>query len=148
MFPYGYLENPGRAMEQIFNSPLLLFYVLLMLLSIACFNYFGVSVTRTASSAARATIDSCRTICVWSVSMLLGWEHFIWLQLVGFVFLTVGMLMFNEVLVIKFWGYEKGTKEYLARMKTEGEVSLMKTGEENEKAERSESAEYEEVDQT
>ena len=38
-------------------------------LSIAAFNYCGISVTKHLSGAARATIDACRTLFIWAFSL-------------------------------------------------------------------------------
>lgn len=45
-------------------------------LSIAFFNFFGISVTKSLSGAARATIDACRTLFIWMFSLGIGWERF------------------------------------------------------------------------
>jgi hypothetical protein len=52
----------------------------LTVLSIACFNFFGVSVTKNLSGAARATIDACRTLLIWLFALRVGWERFHTLQ--------------------------------------------------------------------
>ena len=44
--------------------------------SIAAFNFFGISVTKNLSGAARATIDACRTLFIWMFSLSVGWERF------------------------------------------------------------------------
>ena len=44
--------------------------------SIAFFNFFGISVTKRLSGAARCTIDACRTLFVWMFSLYIGWENF------------------------------------------------------------------------
>ena len=59
------------------------------------FNFFGLSVTRTVSATARSTIDTCRTLFIWIVSLFLGWETFKWLQVVGFGLLVYGTFLFN-----------------------------------------------------
>ena len=61
------------------------------------FNFFGLSVTRTVSATARSTIDTCRTLLIWIVSLGLGWESFKWLQVVGFALLVYGTLIFNDI---------------------------------------------------
>lgn len=60
--------------------------------SIACFNGTGLAVTKMISATARSTIDSCRTLGIWLVSLALGWEQFKWLQVVGFALLVYGTL--------------------------------------------------------
>ena len=59
------------------------------------FNFFGLSVTRTVSATSRSTIDTCRTLFIWIVSLFLGWETFKWLQVLGFLLLVYGTFLFN-----------------------------------------------------
>jgi hypothetical protein len=59
------------------------------------FNFFGLSVTRTVSATSRSTIDTCRTLFIWIVSLFLGWETFKWLQVLGFALLVYGTFLFN-----------------------------------------------------
>lgn len=69
----------------------------LIMISIGGFNFFGLSVTRSVSATARSTIDTCRTLFIWMVSLALGWETFKWLQILGFVLLVYGTFLFNEI---------------------------------------------------
>lgn len=62
------------------------------------FNFFGLSVTRTVSATSRSTIDTCRTLFIWIVSLGLGWESFKWLQVVGFALLVYGTFLFNDII--------------------------------------------------
>jgi hypothetical protein len=52
-------------------------------------------VTRSVSATSRSTIDTCRTLFIWLVSLGLGWETFKWLQVVGFVLLVYATFLFN-----------------------------------------------------
>lgn len=61
------------------------------------FNFFGLSVTRTVSATARSTIDTCRTLFIWLVSLALRWETFKWLQILGFALLVYGTFLFNDI---------------------------------------------------
>src|ERR1700736_5968275 len=61
------------------------------------FNFFGLSVTRNVSATARSTIDTCRTLFIWIVSLFLGWETFKWLQVAGFALLVYGTFLFNGI---------------------------------------------------
>src|ERR1700761_8875110 len=61
------------------------------------FNFFGLSVTRTVSATSRSTIDTCRTLFIWIVSLGLGWETFKWLQVLGFALLVYGTFLFNDL---------------------------------------------------
>ncbi|KAF3157944.1 hypothetical protein TWF106_000738 [Orbilia oligospora] len=70
----------------------------LIMISIGAFNFFGISVTRSVSATSRSTIDTCRTLFIWIVSLGLGWERFIPLQLLGFGLLVYGTFLFNEII--------------------------------------------------
>ncbi|KIW01141.1 uncharacterized protein PV09_07427 [Verruconis gallopava] len=69
----------------------------LIMISIGGFNFFGLSVTRSVSATSRSTIDTCRTLFIWIVSLGLGWETFKWLQVVGFALLVYGTFLFNDI---------------------------------------------------
>lgn len=49
------------------------------------------------SATSRSTIDTCRTLFIWIVSLGLGWETFKWLQVVGFALLVYGTFLFNDI---------------------------------------------------
>jgi len=70
---------------------------LLIMISIGGFNFFGLSVTRSVSATSRSTIDTCRTLFIWIVSLGLGWETFKWLQVVGFALLVYFTFLFNGI---------------------------------------------------
>ena len=48
-----------------------------------------------------------------------GHERFIWLELIGFVLLVCGTLLFNEIIVIPLLGFNQFTKEAIAKRKLE-----------------------------
>ncbi|KAJ3173121.1 hypothetical protein HDU88_004580 [Geranomyces variabilis] len=87
--PVGYSE--------IVNNPQVLWSGFGIIFSIAFFNWFGLSVTRSISATSRSTIDTCRTIFIWMISLSLGWEQFRWLQVVGFLVLLYGTFLFNDI---------------------------------------------------
>ncbi len=62
------------------------------IISIAFFNFFGISVTKKLSGASRCTIDACRTLFVWAFSMWAGWENFHTLQVGALSFLVPFLL--------------------------------------------------------
>lgn len=61
------------------------------------FNFFGLSVTRSVSATSRSTIDTCRTLFIWVVSLGLGWETFKGLQIIGFALLVYFTFVFNGI---------------------------------------------------
>jgi drug/metabolite transporter (DMT)-like permease len=95
----GYpLENAPDAVVQMKHNPVIIVAMAGNILSIAFFNFFGVSITKSMSASHRMVLDSVRTLLVWAVSLGLGWEKFHPLQLLGFSILTVGISMYNEVI--------------------------------------------------
>ncbi|KAI5289094.1 hypothetical protein KEM52_000908 [Ascosphaera acerosa] len=68
-----------------------------IMLSIGGFNFFGISVTQSVSATSRSTIDTCRTLFIWMISLALGWESFKWLQVAGFAMLVYGTFLFNDI---------------------------------------------------
>ncbi|KAG5968644.1 hypothetical protein E4U57_005173 [Claviceps arundinis] len=70
----------------------------LTMISIGGFNFFGLSVTRSVSATSRSTIDTCRTLFIWIVSLGLGWETFKYLQIIGFSMLVYSTFVFNGII--------------------------------------------------
>ncbi|KAG7661715.1 uncharacterized protein J8A68_004773 [[Candida] subhashii] len=97
--------NLQEAFSQvIFNRPILISSICIMI-SIAAFNYCGLSITHQVSATARSTVDTCRTLLVWIVAIIMGWESFYWLQFSGFAVLVFGTLCFNGVLKPEEWSF-------------------------------------------
>ncbi|KAF9321351.1 hypothetical protein BG003_002199 [Podila horticola] len=96
--------NPGsyfdlnQGLEQIKTYPQIWVPGIVMLFTISSFNFFGISVTKTICATSRSTIDSCRTLFIWAISLYLGWETFSALQVLGFVMLVYGTFVFNGVI--------------------------------------------------
>lgn len=92
----GYFDMT-TGWHQMVNSPPVLWSSVAIATSIALFNFFGLSVTRSISATARSTIDTCRTIGIWIASLTLGWEIFRplsgGLQILGFALLCYGTLV-------------------------------------------------------
>ncbi|KAJ5106677.1 hypothetical protein N7456_003352 [Penicillium angulare] len=94
---YGYFDMV-EGWRQVFSVPGVTISSFLIMISIGGFNFFGLSVTRTVSATARSTIDTCRTLFIWLVSLGLGWESFKWLQVAGFGLLVYGTFLFNDLI--------------------------------------------------
>ncbi|KAJ2079479.1 hypothetical protein H4R24_003747 [Coemansia sp. RSA 988] len=99
--PGGYFDAP-EGFRQIFQNPSIWQISIFIMISIAMFNYFGLSVTRHLSATSRATIDTCRTLFIWMFSLALGWESFNWMQVAGFVILVYGTFIYNRVISLPF----------------------------------------------
>ncbi|KUI64093.1 hypothetical protein VM1G_10845 [Cytospora mali] len=91
--PFDMVEGWTQWMQ----NPRVLLSSFLIMISIGGFNFFGLSVTRTVSATSRSTIDTCRTLFIWVVSLGLGWETFKWLQVAGFALLVYFTFLFNGI---------------------------------------------------
>ena len=47
---------------------------------------------------------------VWAGSVALGFEKFRWQTIPGFLVLIFGTLLYNEIIVLPFWGFDQWTK--------------------------------------
>ena len=98
-WPDGTLvDDPVAAFHEISSSWTLKWTTVGAILSIAVFNFAGVSVTQQLSGGSRAAIDACRTATVWLFCLLVGWERFYMTQLVGFTILIAGSSVYNDIL--------------------------------------------------
>eukprot|EP00386_Alphamonas_edax_P011902 GDKI01037403.1.p1 GENE.GDKI01037403.1~~GDKI01037403.1.p1 ORF type:complete len:414 (+),score=109.94 GDKI01037403.1:27-1268(+) len=90
--------NMYRGFHNTVDNPAVLYTGIGCIFSIAFFNFFGLSITKCVSSTSRSTIDTCRTMFIWLISLGLGWERFRLLQVVGFAVLIYGTFIFNDVI--------------------------------------------------
>ncbi|AFR98691.1 integral membrane protein [Cryptococcus neoformans C23] len=93
-----YFDIPS-GWHQIVSTPTVFWSCFAIMFSIGSFNFFGLSVTHCVSATTRSTVDTCRTLGIWIVSLGLGWEALVWpesiLQIVGFALLVYGTFVFN-----------------------------------------------------
>ena len=96
------IDSFSTAWDNVLKFPTLKTFTIMSVVSIAFFNFFGLTVTQNLSGASRATVDACRTILVWIYSSAAGWEEIcfrrLMLQVSGFVFLVVGTALYNNLL--------------------------------------------------
>jgi len=113
---YPSYDNSIDALIQIGNNWRLLLYTLLYLLSIAFYNFFGLSVTKHLTCVHRTLIDACRTILVWSFQLLVHyafdksagerWTRWSYIQVIGFALLITGTVLYNGIIKIPYMQYE------------------------------------------
>ncbi|KAG2230194.1 hypothetical protein BDF21DRAFT_383629 [Thamnidium elegans] len=99
--------NIVQGYHDFFDNPVVWQTGLAISVSIAFFNWFGLSITSAISATARSTIDACRTLFIWMVSLYLGWEQFSWVQVIGFIVMVTGTFYFNGVLKWPFVAEEE-----------------------------------------
>ena len=125
---HGSAENSIDSLQKLYNSLFLIFLVAVYLVSIAIFNVLGMKVSKHLSSVHRTLIDSSRSVVVWAVQLVLWyladssiygtpWTANSWLQLLGFGFLVLGTLVYNEVIIlVRTSQPEETTQSELVRM--------------------------------
>jgi len=96
------IEDSLDAVAQIGNNWEIAVGFCGTLLSISFFNFAGVSVTKELNATTRMVLDSVRTIIIWGFSLALLWQKFIPLTLLGFFFLIIGMMVYNNILIVPF----------------------------------------------
>lgn len=103
-------DDPSVAMTQMLNNNTIKFWFIVIIFSIMIFNLTGLYLTKKVSSMFRIIVDSIRTILVWVISIYMGLEDFGWsrfyFQMPGFLLLVLGNLIFNEIIVIRFCGFD------------------------------------------
>ena len=118
-------ENAIFAFKQIWASTDIKIFLSMYILSIAFFNFSGLTISKYSSATSRTIVDTLRTVIVWTFFLLMPFvpedtkETFSWLQLLGFLILILGGLIYNEILVIKFWGFADNTKASIKKRQEE-----------------------------
>lgn len=105
--PARFSNNPRGVAEDAIDVFYMIKNNLLMvpiggtIIFIAFFNFAGISVTKEMSATTRMVLDSVRTMVIWAVSLLIGWQSFHYLQVVGFMSLIFGMCVYNNIIVMQ-----------------------------------------------
>ena len=74
-----------------------MFGLILGIFTVALSNYFGIKITKNISVLVRSLLDSARMVVVWAFELAVGWSSFSWIQVLGFVFVLSGNLVYNAV---------------------------------------------------
>eukprot|EP00767_Chilomastix_cuspidata_P001282 gnl/Chilomastix_cuspidata/142.p2 GENE.gnl/Chilomastix_cuspidata/142~~gnl/Chilomastix_cuspidata/142.p2 ORF type:complete len:476 (+),score=243.61 gnl/Chilomastix_cuspidata/142:1373-2800(+) len=115
----GY-EDDVEALQMIGNNLFLLIPLVVFIVIIAAYNFCGQNVTQLLNCTTRTILEALRALTVWIFSMLEyyisyglasrsketnpdwklnvfgdSWEKYSWVQLIGFVLLAIGSLIFN-----------------------------------------------------
>jgi drug/metabolite transporter (DMT)-like permease len=128
------IENTMFALRQSFDKLPVFFFAVGQTFSIGLYNFFGIMLVKYSSSASRAVMDSARTLLVWifflSVPMASGLviEHFLVLQLIGFIVMVLGQVIYNGLIVIPFCGFNSHFK----KSKISDDDQALMTGDYNE----------------
>jgi hypothetical protein len=114
----GYMEDPVVGLKQIFATPGLCFWCSVTVVSVMFFNMSSLNLTKRVSCIYGAFWSATRTAVVWVVSLLVGLETWDWtsspIQFLGFIFLVMGNLTYNEIIEWKICGLNQKLTKYLA----------------------------------
>lgn len=66
-------------------------------------NACGTALTKYASATHRAAVNCVRPFFVWLICLILDWEKFSWLQLIGYIIAAYGMMIYYNLLPMKIW---------------------------------------------
>lgn len=106
----GYMEGVSSYFNQIFNNWWLLFLTFCWIFSVTLYNPLGVTITKHINALARAISDVSQTVLVWAIGLTVTltvgqtYPNYVWekikasviiLQLIGFVFLISGNMIYN-----------------------------------------------------
>ena len=92
-------EDAIDGIVQMGNNWKLLLSNLGLIVSIAFFNFSGLTVTKTMSATTRMVLDSVRTIFIWVFSLSVMWQNFEPLQPVGYLVLFVGTCIYYNIII-------------------------------------------------
>jgi hypothetical protein len=129
-----YIEDTRFALEQMWDNKHLLILYIFFVVSIALYNLVGIKLIELVSSIHRVVVDEARTVFIWLFFIRFEpvngtHEDFHYLQLVGYIFIIFGTIIYNEILVIPFCNLDYNT---IVR-REEREIKKAEEEEENEK---------------
>ena len=99
------LENFKFAMKQLKNSKKLIWLSLLYAIGDLGYNLTGITIGKEATSTARAIAENMKIILIWAFFLfpfnpIQYREKFNWIQLIGYLVLLFGNLIYHEIIVL------------------------------------------------
>lgn len=104
-------ENVFDGLVMMGQSGLITMWMVLQFITISLYNVLCLTIAKYLSAIHRTLFDAIRTIFVWGSMVIINWragdpygekiELFTWVELIGFVFVVLGMFIYNGVLSCK-----------------------------------------------
>ncbi|KAL4470183.1 hypothetical protein ABPG74_011794 [Tetrahymena malaccensis] len=118
--PDGKMESVPGFFDQVFTiegeyQPTLLIVVILTIFAIFFLNGIALSITKYLSALTRSVVASVVPFAIWMATLALGWEEFNYIQLIGYIIITFGSLIYNEIINIPIFNMNYYTKEKIAQ---------------------------------
>lgn len=98
------MEDPAVWLYQIQHSPLLVALTVLTVFGTMIMNVSGAEITNRVAASVRTSFSSLKILLVWTISIIAKQE--VWeptgspIRLVGFLLLTIGVFIHNNVLLL------------------------------------------------
>lgn len=106
LVPLYYIEVRSERMEDVHDAVVQMSNNLLIavalggtIFAIAFYNSSGLSLTKEISATTRMVLDSIRTMVVWAFALIVQWQEFQYIELIGFVALLFGTFIYNNIIV-------------------------------------------------
>ena len=113
LFLYEKLEDSKTAFIQLISNHTLLFVIIMYFALIPVINLTNQGITKYLSGTTRSLSSIVKMTIVWILCLILGWEHFIFLQFIGFIVSNLGFLIYIEILIIPYFDFAKYTSNSL-----------------------------------
>lgn len=112
-------EDTLETLYMLFHNWKILVTGLVYAACILCYNLFGMFVTKYTSAVLRTILEGLRCACIWIANLFIfyvipqkektfgeAWNNWSYLQLCGFIFLLLGMFIYNGIVRIEGLYYE------------------------------------------
>ena len=90
-------EDTIDGLVQMGNNWQLALANVIFIISVAFFNFSGLTITKRKNASTRMVLYSFRTIFIWAFSLAIGWQEFEILQFIGFVILFIGTCVYYDL---------------------------------------------------
>eukprot|EP00811_Abedinium_folium_P035305 NODE_8109_length_1522_cov_9.764158.p1 GENE.NODE_8109_length_1522_cov_9.764158~~NODE_8109_length_1522_cov_9.764158.p1 ORF type:complete len:348 (-),score=77.06 NODE_8109_length_1522_cov_9.764158:261-1304(-) len=97
------LDNVENFEAQFSESGAVRLTSVLLPISVALFNVSGIAATRRLAPGQRLAADLTSTILIWIGELAVGWNTFFWLTPIGFLSISLGTALYNNVIVVRAW---------------------------------------------
>lgn len=98
-------EDAIDGLSQMGNNWQLCFANIGLIVSIAFFNFSGLTITEKMNATTRMVLDSVRTIFIWAFSLIVGWQEFQFLQPIGYLILFIGTCVYYDLIFMPTFRY-------------------------------------------
>ncbi|CAD8057135.1 unnamed protein product [Paramecium primaurelia] len=103
-----YLEQTIQFFQVVFSfhnknyQPQLFLLIIAEATSILLLNSICMAVVKYLSALTKSVVQVTTIALVWITCLIIGWEQFYWGQLIGFIILVFGSLIYNNIIKLPF----------------------------------------------